>query len=428
MKKLIYSILLMSISFSFQSCLHDNEETFDESASERLANVVSADRQMLESASNGWLMQYYAGENYQKGGYNFLMKFKGGKVTAAGELDATGKTYSSDYDVITDQGPVLTFNTYNALIHLLAEPQQENVDGYKGDYEFVIQKAIQDTVFVKGKKWKNKMRFIRMPENEIWNDRLATISNMADSIYWSLFKYEVKGDSVAKFTVDMGNRMLTVMEGTNVTTMGFIITDTGIHLGDSISVAGTDIQDLVWNGKDLTFTPQGNSNVLIKNYIPAGYHFLNEYEGTYTLDRKDKDFKITLSVNETGDGLVGTPVNSDEYPFSIKFGYDKLAGTLSLGPQTLGEITFSGTVYTLGLYPWDDISGYFTWSDGVGMIGTMQDNGSIAFTDNLVWGTYPVNSFRVRASKGPMNGSTYDRTVSALLNGYDLPDFKGLVK
>src|SRR5574344_2129905 len=181
--------------------------------------------------------------------------------------------------------------------------------------------------------------------------------------------------------------------------------------------------NLVWTSSAWGFNRynMGAANAVFMLYdITGDSQYLN-----VALD----NFYYNMGANPWGlSFIMGAGTRNENHPHNRAANHDKLAGTLSLGPQTLGEITFSGTVYTLGLYPWDDISGYFTWSDGVGMIGTMQDNGSIAFTDNLVWGTYPVNSFRVRASKGPMNGSTYDRTVSALLNGYDLPDFKGLVK
>ena len=46
---------------------------------------------------------------------------------------------TSQYDIISDMGPVLTFNTYNAILHYFTEPKgSSDVDGMAGDYEFVF--------------------------------------------------------------------------------------------------------------------------------------------------------------------------------------------------------------------------------------------------------------------------------------------------
>ena len=76
MKKIILGAALAFVSMSLTSCLHDNEDLFDKPAAERMEEAVKADKELLESASNGWQMHFYTGEQYTGGGYTMFMKFK----------------------------------------------------------------------------------------------------------------------------------------------------------------------------------------------------------------------------------------------------------------------------------------------------------------------------------------------------------------
>ena len=162
MKKVIYGLVLLFVTLSFQSCLHDEKNLFSDSASERMDKAVTVDQQMLESSSNGWVLNYYPGEDYSEGGYAYLVKFKNGKVTMASEFSGSDSTFTSDYAMVKDQGPVLTFNTYNPIMHWLSEASISNINTYQGDYEFVVSKATEDSIVMTGKKWGNKMVMTRM--------------------------------------------------------------------------------------------------------------------------------------------------------------------------------------------------------------------------------------------------------------------------
>ena len=81
-----------------------------------------------------------------------FMKFKSGKAYVSSDIAPGSMVTSSSYDVISDRGPVITFNTYNMIMHYLASPSMSNVEGEQGDYEFVITKTTQDSIYVKGKK------------------------------------------------------------------------------------------------------------------------------------------------------------------------------------------------------------------------------------------------------------------------------------
>ena len=165
MKKIFLATAIAFAALSLQSCLHDDEELFPDSAANRLEAAVKADRELLESAENGWEMHYYTGEQYTGGGYTMFMKFKNGKAFVSSDIAPADMVETSSYDIVKDKGPVLTFNTYNMVMHYLAQPFQDDVDGEQGDYEFVITKTTQDSIYVKGKKWGNK--FVMTPRQHL---------------------------------------------------------------------------------------------------------------------------------------------------------------------------------------------------------------------------------------------------------------------
>lgn len=173
MKKVLLSILLIGAAFTFQSCSDDDNEIFDDAAAVRIDKAVAEAKALLASSPNGWMMQYYTGEQYTGGGFTMLVKFDGSKAHASSDIsDDENLVATSSYDVIKDQGPVLTFNTYNEVLHFLAQPYQGQVDGVQGDYEFVIQQMTDDAIYLKGKKWGNKFVMTRIPETVNWADYL----------------------------------------------------------------------------------------------------------------------------------------------------------------------------------------------------------------------------------------------------------------
>lgn len=105
MRKFLLYIMGVISMLSFQSCLHDDKELFDESAAERLEHATEETKQILESSTSGWAFQYYLGDEYTSGGCTYLVKFKDGKADVALDLaDAPTDIAHSSYDVVKDQG------------------------------------------------------------------------------------------------------------------------------------------------------------------------------------------------------------------------------------------------------------------------------------------------------------------------------------
>ena len=395
MKKILYGLVLTFVAFSFQSCLHDEKDTFDESASTRISEAVTNDQKILESSTNGWLFHYYAGEDYSEGGYTFLVKFKGGKATVASEIANADTTITSDYAITKDQGPVLTFNTYNMIMHYFASASSGDVDGQQGDYEFIIMKATQDSIVLKGKKWKNKMVMTRMPETTKWSSYIDSVYTIDNAIKKATFKYVVNNDSLASFIFD--NRLATITVGSNTYSRSYVVTSKGYQLDSAVTINKTSVQNLIWNSTTGSFSIPTSSSASLQFYRPANYHDITEYSGRYYLYFYDKALKLkkypyTLTPNSDGDGLVA---HSDSLAYNFKYDYSQARGTLSLVYQDLGNYKINGTTYDVRLCPWSIADGgYFTWSSGVGMDlkPVSGSNMLFKFVDNGKW-SYAVDSF-----------------------------------
>lgn len=188
MKKLhIFSLLFVS-ALAFTACVNEEDDLFSESAAARLAAAESRYTEILTASPGGWTMEYYPTNDtlgFKAKGYLMLADFEKDGTVRVGMWNAfSGNWYKEDtslWDIITDNGPVLSFNTYNKCLHAFSDPHdlpasiqgvsgddKEDVTGLgaEGDYEFVLTnvKANSDIITVKGKKRGSYVRMVKIPE------------------------------------------------------------------------------------------------------------------------------------------------------------------------------------------------------------------------------------------------------------------------
>ena len=120
MKK-IYLILLAVLGMTVTSCLMEEKELFDKTPAERMDSFLDEYHQLLASAENGWLLQYYPEEEQSYGGYAYVVKFTNSDATVWFQLDDDISTpVTSLYKMTPDDGPVLAFDMYNENLHYFA--------------------------------------------------------------------------------------------------------------------------------------------------------------------------------------------------------------------------------------------------------------------------------------------------------------------
>jgi len=170
------------------ACSTEEDDLFSESAAMRLQNFIADYSNTLTDQGGLWSMEYFC--NTTEPGYVFVMQFdKNGSVEVSGQneaLDLKFKTNNklvsdrSSWELITDCGPVLTFNTFNKVFHEFSDPSDikdgkinpdtgyevdETGYGHRGDYEFKIISRSDDgnKIKMKGKKTGYYIYMHRLP-------------------------------------------------------------------------------------------------------------------------------------------------------------------------------------------------------------------------------------------------------------------------
>lgn len=394
MKKILYSILLLGTALSLQSCLHDDDEVFDSSADQRLEQSVSTDREVLESATNGWVMHYYTGRNYTGGGYSLLMKFKDGKAQVAS--DNTGsEVATSSYTITKEQGPVLSFDTYNAVMHNFSAVSISDVDGDQGDDEFIIQKISpdKDTIWVEGHKWGNTMEMTRLPEGTSWQNYLNGISKMKDDMWYS-YKVMNGQDSIAQAMLDPETHRITVTSSTGSYSSPFYVSPTGIGFPNQLALGKDMVKTLTWNATDSLMTIDGSSNQL-RFFAPEGWRPIDFYAHDWRFYYNNWKGDLKLFCKKiSGTKIEGSFTWTDGLTYKVILSYNKEYGTLSWRTQKMEDP--SGTydhLQLMAIYTDKQTRNqYITWDPQVGLTWQLS-NGSYILADNGKLGGSTVSGF-----------------------------------
>lgn len=237
-----------------QSCVQDEKDLFEQSASERMATAQKDCLDVLLSAPNGWVIKYYSDTNIV-GGFQLLASFKNdGTVTVSGEnilsnQDPTLKI-TSLYKLKSDQGPVISFDTYNKFIHMFANPNPDG-KGFGGDYEFIIMSVTSDQIILKGKKTGNKIVMNKFSKTEptAWETYLTELNTLKVNSFSPNYLLII-GDK--QFLVkEKGMRILNFVEVSENNLIEYsapyIITEKGIELYTELKIAGKVLKNFEWN-------------------------------------------------------------------------------------------------------------------------------------------------------------------------------------
>lgn len=197
----ISAVALLGLGVAFSSCSREEDDIFDHSAAQRLDEAKASFKQILTDKGGKWQLEYFTTDSEE--GFVYLFTFNAnGTVTISGNNrfigalssgDATTTAYGSEsslWDVIGDNGPVLTLNSYNKYFHLFADPEDvpgtdanESGYGHKGDYEFDLMKYSNDTLYLEGKKYEQKMIMTRIDQNTNDKKYLDEVVALTDSFF-----------------------------------------------------------------------------------------------------------------------------------------------------------------------------------------------------------------------------------------------------
>lgn len=408
-------MLVLGALFLTASCsLHDDNEVFDTPAAQRIEESIAADKALLESATNGWELHLWMGEEYSAGGYTYLMKFKNDKVTVASDIADPDYTTSSSYDIIADAGPVLTINTYNTIFHYLANPERDGSQ-LQQDYEFIITRTTNDSIYLRGKKYGNKMVMTRMQDNVTWEEYISKLQTVDNDL---ILTYVIRNgsDSIGTAMLDNESRTMDIEANDTTANVSYYVSTTGVVLQHPINIGGSyGLQNFNYDADAMTLTsPQSGAQALTFNAVlPDNYMHYEEFAGNWLLHTGGTgDFNLTLTPNSDHSSFTVTGLGNG---ITAIMTYQKTTGSLNWMPQRVGTATSGNDCYTVG-WSLDPSSGtgllYYGLDCGFNLSHDLSQSGTVlTFEDITGWG---ITSFYLAETTGIPSSSTWVGTSPGL--------------
>ena len=424
--RFLYIILAGAAILCTQSCLKDQADVFEESSSARMQHFnenvqTTLLQEVLNNEHSGWILEYFPGTNQKLGGYVFYVKFSKDSqifgtpenpvnvVTAISELNLDNEC-TSLYKLTTDNGPVLSFDSNNDVLHYFATPSSGEYQAKGGDFEFSVKDCTDYEIVMKGKRSGNKCRLVPFQKavdveyaymepserSQVTPQRyLADVKEMSGSMRAASVE-GIIGKQPVTGVVNLDNRRITFTltpendgDEAKEVVMPFTFTPMGIKAYEEITIDGNPFRELSYFSENNTLT---NFVFTLKGVVPDDYASFNEFIGEFTLSYwEGKSLDIAIQAVDTKNAImIGLNPN-----FVVKLSYDSARGRMRMVFQVLG----SNGSNSIKWCPWDADAGYLTWLEDVGMDISLDledpSRKTFKFSDNKVWENYSCNSFVV---------------------------------
>ena len=392
MTKLKYFLLICCVSgglAAMTSCSSEVDDYFDQPASQRLASTLARAQQVLRSAEYGWEFEYYPSSTLDYGGVVYTIRFDSLTAAIGCSLipDSVETTY---YRLTNDNGPVLTFDTYNNLMHYFSTPSSEEYEAKGGDFEFVIDSIADDFISLYGKKTLNTMylRKLKGSPDEYARKTIDIFDHFVDSIRGQVGTAEV----LAK--CNPSARSIHVTSDRDTFDVHYTYTDRGIRLYRPVTLGGVRVQTFDFDTATSLFTcsDPGREDVTLQG-VPYPENFMTYalWESDYTLTwgtGSSVDVRLKPNRLECTYLMEGL---SPKYDLVLR--YDAATGVLKLGSQVIGDIDGNAVYWACVNYSASSLSNI-----------TITDEGQFTIRWN-------GNRFYPRFNITPTDGVSYNSAV-----------------
>lgn len=322
----------------FSSCLKDQEDIFPEPSSNRLQATLEKCKEVLTSSEYGWAFDYYPDRHLAQGGYVFTVKFNDKQVTAGFELEP-GKFETSYYKLTNDNGPILSFDTYNSVLHYFATPSSGEYEAKDGDFEFLIMDIKDDVIKLRGNRNGNYAYLHRLDRDA------ATYLEEIAAASGNIFHEELHGkigstDVNIAIEPGRGSRYFEAQwkdKDDEYFGTCFVPTLTGIRFMEPVEVKGVSISELDYRVTEFVYVgvdSKGNA-VALQGERPADYANFEEYAGEYNLTYSTGG-KRSVAVSLVADGDHRYIVKGLGKSFDVVATYNEARGCLQLNSQQVG--------------------------------------------------------------------------------------------
>lgn len=346
MKKILFASLCVASALTFTGCVSEEDDIFGSSAPVRLDEAAKTYTERLSSATAGWAMEYYPTSQTAapKGlGYLLLAKFEPNLSVTVGmknQFCTPADQYMEDtssWEIITDNGPVLTFDTYNECIHVFSSPEDvpststdETGVGLEGDYEFVMIDVPENGEFVmlKGKKRGTYTRLTRLDEGTDFETYINDIEDFRNRVFSSKAPNVCMltlGDSVMKVAnASTGICNIYPYDGNAISNESyhtFLVTKRGgkyyLRFRDALNAPdGKEAQEFVYDEERDLFTGVENPEYILEGDQPKEFF-------TWVMEESGREWVLT---------------RTSEMSDNVKEKYEALRTALSAARGTFNDL------------------------------------------------------------------------------------------
>ena len=404
-KNLFFLTVLLSLLVALPACQQLEPDAFDKSSSARMSEFLEDIRTALSSEQYGWTLDYFPGSKYA--GVTYALSFTEQKVTASVEKDpATAVT--STFALKTDDGPVLSFDTYNKVLHEYATPNESKYQAKGGDFEFEIRSFDKATKEIKmvGKRSRNTctLRPLTKPAAEYF----AAVKAFEESITVAAFLGNI-ADSLILGFIDNGPRKISISpvdDESQSVDVRYVVTENSLRLMTPLTYNGVEFSEFYFDAANEAIR---GADITFPKTTPKGYLPYEAILGDYTFQFSGGSFTVTMEDDGTGKGFNLAGLSS---AWKLPVNYNAGRGRLSFNVQQIG----ASSTHTYWFCALDAAIQSFSWSEDNGMYSTVDDNTLPDFTFSFLDdGNYEGGSswtgwvsFYVTAFKGAPDSDTYD--------------------
>lgn len=397
-----YNILFAVMALLMLSaCSMKEDAIFDKSSSQRGDEHLQQVSEVLTSAPNGWLMEYYA--SLSLGGYNVMVKFEGDKATVASEkfdvnheagIDGvTGKciTATSHFKLERSMGTILSFDDYNPVFHYFSMPNNPDYTsdaaaGLEGDFEFRVVEATTERIVMRGKKHNARIVMTPIPADKTWESIIEEADDTEE--FMSSRVYTMAGEDLPIGKVitaksNAGYRSLVfeykdAFDQKQTVVAPYIVKVDGFQFYSAVDVDGLQLDGLVKGENEDYFVFRNNPRLQLDTELPTlaaslvgsnwymRYGSVGEYakpkwdamlEVLKTAGKGKKEIKIyTATIGLTSEGKVASSMmttgDAPYWGFSVeKLNADE--SRVKINSMSTVRNTDGKTYYNK--YKWNDV-------------------------------------------------------------------------
>jgi hypothetical protein len=283
-------VLLLVVLPACQDDKYDN--VFNESPTDRRKAYFDNLQSTLIAPEQGWILQYFASPESQ--GYNLFARFKNASEVVLGANHSfSGNVYAeyaSKYDLKIENGPMLSFITYNQALHPFSDPDLR--PAISGNFEFRIIDVAEDVIQLSGKRSAVEVRLTRLAANTTGEEYILQSGAMKNFLFAQgtpdlYLEVDDKTFSLSNgYTSVLGIKNVAV-DTAAVENIPYIATPTGLRLYKPLEIGGLKMQEFRINDdKSALLATNANAQIVAKKDLSEFFFssFSMEFPNSWKID------------------------------------------------------------------------------------------------------------------------------------------------